>query len=125
MTEIAQVYVNQLRYADALEVAEAINQLLGRVNEPNGPGGTVGRTLPASASQVTVWADSRTNSVVVSSLPDLMAIVAYISEKLDQKPQQEGRSFVYTPKNAGESNLATILNNLLTQIQGFNQQGGN
>ncbi len=199
--EIAQVRVRQLRYANAGEVARAIHQLFGRGNEPNGPSGTAGRMLPASASQVVASADSRTNSIVftgpkavldaitavvenrdrqspddpnrvdaktiglryakatdtaalinavfgnvrtpgrsaspaekvvasgnayrnaviVSGLPDMMAIVTYIIEKLDRKPEQEGRHFVYSPRNAAETDFMTILNDLLTQLQSFNE----
>jgi len=138
---VADVKVFHLKYADAENTAELINEVFGmesrsRSSSQNQRGGFMsfmGRGGPSRGSQddssggsavdVVAAADQRTNSLVVSGPPDTIAVIAEIITELDENPEQERNLFVYALKNADAENLMTILNNLFEEIQALNQQG--
>ena len=139
---VADVKVFHLKYADAENTAELINEVFGlesrsRSSSQNQRGGFMsfmGRGGPSrggqdqnqsggSAVDVVAAADQRTNSLVVSGPPDTIAVIAEIISELDENPEQERNLFVYALKNADATNLMTILNNLFEEIQALNQQG--
>jgi len=138
---VADVKVFHLKYADAENTAELINEVFGlesrsRSSSQNqrggfmsfmgrgGPrGGSSSDSSSSSAVDVVAAADQRTNSLVVSGPPDTIAVIAEIITELDENPEQERNLFVYALKNADATNLMTILNNLFEEIQALNQQG--
>ena len=113
--KVADVRVFQLRYADATNTADVINQLFnqsqsssssrsrsgrGSRRQEMGPmmfrgpfGGPGGETQQAEGStmvQVTAAADSRTNTVVVTGPESVLNVVAGVIEKLDSPIRQRG-----------------------------------
>jgi general secretion pathway protein D len=150
LSNIADVKVFHLEYADASNTAQLINEVFGQSGTSSsrsrssrsssqqsqqvmfrgGPGGGFmmggpsGTQTTGSSSDVTVVAsaDTRTNSVVVSGPPETLTVIAQIIKDLDENPAAERRIFVYALKNANATNLMTILNNLFQQMQTLNQR---
>ena len=146
LSNLADVKVFHLKYADAQDTAELINEVFGesrtssqttrssnRQNQQvqfmrGGPGGFPGMqqtTQSSSMSNVAIIAsaDSRTNSIVVSGPPETLQSITQIIKELDENPEQERKIFVYPLKNADATNLKEIINSLFAEIQSFNQAG--
>jgi general secretion pathway protein D len=146
LSNVADVKVFHLQYADAQDTSSLINEVFGQSRTSStrstrstsqqsqqiqfmrggfgGPGGQQTTQGVGTTSDVVVVAsaDSRTNSVVVSGPPETLVVIAQIIKQLDENPAQERRIFVYALKNANSTNLMTILNNLFTEMQALNQQ---
>jgi type II secretion system protein D len=146
LSNLADVKVFHLKYADAQDTAELINEVFGesrtssqttrssgRQNQQvqfmrGGPGGFPGTqqtTQSSSMSNVAIIAsaDSRTNSIVVSGPSETLQSITQIIKELDENPEQERKIFVYRLKNADATNLKEIINSLFAEIQSFNQAG--
>jgi len=80
--------VRYLRYADAEELATKLQQHFNQ--QQTGAAGAQGSTPAASAnaSQVSVWADTQTNAIVVTAPPKLMRSLTSIVDKLDIRRAQ-------------------------------------
>jgi len=145
LSNVADVKVFRLEYADASDTAQLINEVFGQsrttssrsssrsssqqnqvVSFRGGPGGFGGQqgSQTTSTSDITVVssADTRTNSVVVSGPAETLVVIAQVIKELDENPAAERRIFVYALKNANATNLMTILNNLFQEMQALNQQ---
>jgi general secretion pathway protein D len=145
LSNVADVKVFRLEYADATDTAQLINEVFGQSRTSTsrsssrsgsqqnstisffrgGPGGFGGQqATQTSSSDITVVAsaDTRTNSVVVSGPPETLTVIAQVIKELDENPAAERRIFVYPLKNATATSLMTILNNLFQEMQALNQQ---
>ncbi len=148
LSNVADVKVFHLEYADAASTAQLINEVFGQSRTSSssrssrsssqqgqqvifrgGPGGGMmggqpGGQTTGSSSDITVVAsaDTRTNSVVVSGPSETLAVIAQIIKDLDENPAAERRIFVYALKNGTATSLMTILNNLFQQMQTLNQR---
>ncbi|MGE5297523.1 MAG: secretin N-terminal domain-containing protein [Solirubrobacterales bacterium] len=149
---VADVKVFHLKYADATDTSELINEVFGQQSSSSsssrsrssrssqnqgvmfgmrgGPGGMMGpmgmqTSSSGNSSDVSTVAsaDTQTNSVVVSGPAETLAIIAQVIEQLDVNPEQERRIFVYAMKNGNAENLMTILNNLFTEMASLDAQG--
>ncbi|HUT29286.1 MAG TPA: secretin N-terminal domain-containing protein [Sedimentisphaerales bacterium] len=142
---VADVKVFHLEYADAENTAQLINEVFGK-DRSSSRSRSSSTDLPlsfrrgrfgsndsqqtqesdrsGSIVEVVASADQRTNSIVVSGPPDTLEVIAQVIKELDANPEQERQIFVYALKNAEASNLKEILNNLFTEIQSLNQEGG-
>lgn len=136
MAEIAEVRVFHLKYADATNTAQLINQIFQEDQQATqrtrergdpfsrmrrlfrGPGGEQSSTTDSARPSVNVSAaaDERTNTVVVSAPSDVMEVVDRVIKDLDSKPGEELTIFTYHLKNAQADNLKTVLNNLFTEM---------
>ena len=144
-TDIADVKVYHLEYADAENTAELINDVFGGGSSSRsssqqssrsfrGPGGfnpfdrggdrgRGGDTSSSSSNaEVIASADQRTNSIVVSGPPETLMVIEQIIKELDANPEQERQIFTYPLKNANAANVMEILNSLFEEIQNLNQQ---
>jgi len=76
--------VRYLQYADAEELSTKLQQHLAQ------SGGTDGTTAPAqnNGTQVSIWADTQTNALVISAPPKMMRSVMSIIDKLDIRRAQ-------------------------------------
>jgi len=79
--------VRYLRYADAEELATKLQQhFQGQVMAAQGAAG--GAPTPARNGEVSVWADSQTNAIVVNAPPKMMRSLMQIVDKLDIRRAQ-------------------------------------
>jgi len=151
LSNVADVKVFHLEYADASNTATLINEVFGQsrtsstsrssrsssqqsqqvqfmgrggMGGPGGMGGMGGSQTTTSSSDITVVAsaDTRTNSIVVSGPPETLKVIEQIVKELDANPEQERRIFVYPLKNGTATSLMTILNSLFQQMQTLNQR---
>ena len=130
MSAVAEIKVFQLDYADATDAARLLNEIFAEerptTGQPQGQGrgrarffmggGRQGQAAQESAGpsqKVTASADSRTNTLVVSAPPDMMAVVESLIKELDANPAEEQGTFLYRLKNAKAVNLAKVLTDLL------------
>jgi general secretion pathway protein D len=149
-SNVADVKVFHLQYADASNTAQLINEVFGQsrtssssrsarsstmqnqqiqfgVGGRGGFGGgggqqQTGQTTSGSDIAVVASGDTRTNSVVVSGPPETLKVIEQIIKELDSNPEQERRIFVYSLKNGTATSLMTILNSLFQQMQTLNQR---
>ena len=75
--------VRYLRYADAEELSTKLQQHFSQQATAEG-----GAQSPNSAAQVSVWADTQTNALVVNAPPKLMRSLMSIVDKLDIRRAQ-------------------------------------
>ena len=75
--------VRYLRYADAEELSTKLQQHFSQQATAES-----GAQSPNSASQVSVWADTQTNAIVVNAPPKLMRSLMSIVDKLDIRRAQ-------------------------------------
>jgi type II secretion system protein D len=148
LSNVADVKVFRLEYADASDTAELVNEVFGQSRSTSsrsstrsssqqnqmitfrggrggfggGMQGTDSQTTGTSDITVVASADTRTNSVVVSGPTETLTVIAQVIKELDENPAAERRIFVYALKNANAANLMTILNNLFQEMQALNQQ---
>jgi len=79
--------VRYLRYADAEELATKLQQhFQGQVAAAQGAGGAA--AAPSRNGEVSVWADSQTNAIVVNAPPKMMRSLMQIVDKLDIRRAQ-------------------------------------
>ncbi len=129
-TEVADVRVIQLRYADALNAADVINQLFGQSGsnsrqnqgaramfQRGGRGGRGGfmqqqQETNGTQLQVTAAADSQTNSVVVTGPANLLDIVEEVVERLDSQIPNPADVKVFHLEYADAENTASLVNEI-------------
>jgi general secretion pathway protein D len=140
--KVADVRVFQLRYADAANTADVINQLFNQsqastARNRGGRGGTQtdmapmmfrgpfgggpGQEQQAEGStmvQVTAAADSRTNTVVVTGPEAVLNVVAGVIEKLDSQIPNVADVKVFHLEYASASDTASLINEVFGQQSG-------
>ena len=82
--------VRYLRYADAEELATKLQQHAQGVVAATAAteGGAAAPSAPARNSEVSVWADTQTNAIVVNAPPKMMRSLMQIVDKLDIRRAQ-------------------------------------
>lgn len=135
--KVADVRVFQLRYADATNVADVINQLFGQnaSSSSRGRGGRGGGSeMPgpmmfrgpftpggeqaegtSSLVQVTAAADSRTNTVVVTGPQAVLEVVAGVIAKLDSPIANVADVKVFRLEYADATDTAELINEVFGQ----------
>jgi len=129
--EVADVRVFQLRYADAMNTAQIINQLFGdsgtssqsqqdsgpmffmRGGPGGGPGGGRSTQQPAESSntlKVTAAADSRTNTIVVTGPDNILDVVADVIKNLDSQIPNVADVKVFHLEYADAQDTAELIN---------------
>ena len=79
--------VRYLRYADAEELATKLQQhFQGQAAAAQGAGGAA--ATPSQNGEVSVWADTQTNAIVVNAPPKMMRSLMQIVDKLDIRRAQ-------------------------------------
>jgi general secretion pathway protein D len=153
MSGVTEVKVFQLKYANATNAAQLINNLFktdttaqqqsgtaagggrGRflAGGPGGAGGAGGApngSAPSPAEQgrgslkVTASADDRTNTLVVSGSPDMLKVIESVVKELDSSPAAVQAVFIYRLNNGSAANLQTVLNNLFSLRVASTSGGG-
>ena len=130
-TKVAGVKIFQLRYADAMNTAEVINQLFGAEgaqssNQPGGfgppmlfrgPGGRGGQAddQTGDRSQVVAAADSQTNTVVVTGPDNILEVVADVVQKLDAPIPNIADVKVFHLEYADAQDTAELINEVFGQ----------
>ncbi|HET6429601.1 MAG TPA: type II secretion system secretin GspD [Phycisphaerae bacterium] len=137
MATVAEVKIYQLKYADATTTSRLITELLRpddaqrqqsqrtilpffRMGGRGGPGG--GRDGGAGTEdaqstrqqRLVATADDRTNTLVVTAPPEMLAVVDKIIEKLDSDPTDPQSVFIYPLKNAEAENVQAVLNDIFS-----------
>jgi general secretion pathway protein D len=129
MSEVSQVKVWQLKYANATNAARLITSIFsddqpsgGNANNPFGRGGrafVVGLPQQPGADEkgqrptkVLASADERTNTLVVSAAPDVLKAIESVVKELDANPAAQQAVFTYRLKNAKAKNVESVLNNI-------------
>jgi general secretion pathway protein D len=122
---IAGVRVYQLRYADALNVAQVVNQLFGQNRASAGsqqnslavfmrrggmPAMDSQQNGTGPALQVTAAADSRTNSVVITGPDAVLDVVEDTVKKLDAQIPNVANVQVFHLQYADATNTSTLIN---------------
>ncbi|MEJ2297602.1 MAG: type II secretion system secretin GspD, partial [Woeseiaceae bacterium] len=84
--------VRYLRYADAEELATKLQehftgQLQAQAGAAGGAGGAPA-AAPANRSEVSIWADTQTNALIINAAPKTMRSVMQIVDKLDIRRAQ-------------------------------------
>jgi len=131
MSAVADVRVFQLRYASATNAARLINEVFREESTAQqqqfGPMRGFRRFIPPEGQEpssteearrsqkVTASADDRTNTVVVSGPPDILAVVERVVLELDSNPAAEQTVFTFRLRNATAANLETVLNELFAE----------
>jgi type II secretion system protein D len=133
--KVADVRVFQLRYADAMNVADVINQLFGQQSSsssrsrssrggdtgpmmfrgPFGGGPGEQRAEGNTLVQVTAAADSRTNTVVVTGPEAVLNVVAAVIEKLDSQIANVADVKVFHLEYADAQDTAELINEVFGQ----------
>ena len=129
-TEVADVRVIQLRYADALNAADVINQLFGQSGsnsrqnqgaramfQRGGRGGRGGfmqqqQETNGTQLQVTAAADSQTNTVVITGPANLLDIVEEVVQRLDAQIPNPADVKVFHLTYADAENTASLVNEI-------------
>lgn len=142
-TEVADVRVFQLRYADAMNTAQMINELFGEQGSSStsqqnagpmafmrgGPGGMFGgrngqdtqQQETSSMLKVSASADSRTNSVVVTGPKEIMDIVADVIKNVDKQIPNFADVKVYHLEYADAQDTAELINEVFGQSRSSSQ----
>jgi len=130
---VTAVRVFQLRYADAESTAELLeevfvddtpseDELMARMMRNRFQRGGRGDDDQAEPSgrrgnRVIASADDRSNSVVVSTAPELMETIAAVIEDLDQDTSEKDSVFIYAVKYSESADLAAVFNDLFNGAQ--------
>jgi len=124
-TEAADVRVFQLRYADALNTAQMINDLFGDDTQSSrsqqdrgpmsfmrGPGGGRDNQQDTTSSMLTVTAagDSQTNSVVVTGPTEILDLVADVIKNVDRQLATLADVKVYHLEYADAQDTSELIN---------------
>jgi len=137
---LAGVRVFQLRYADAMNVAEIINQLFGQSTSssssqqdrnpmffmrggPGGPGAinTQQQEETGSTLKVTAAADSRTNTVAVTGPDDVLEVVAQVVKNLDSQIANVADVKVFHLEYADAQDTAELINEVFGESRTSSQ----
>lgn len=151
MATVADVKVFLLKYADAENTADLINNVFEQESQSSrssdrqqqnpfmrmmggpgggGPGGMGNRnstsqdTATGAAANISVVADAdeRTNAVVVRGPADVLVVIDQVIKELDSNPDEERSLFIYKLKYAEAANLKETLNSLFQELQSLNEQ---
>jgi general secretion pathway protein D len=133
-----EITIIAIYYADADDIAEKINDILGESDENKNkssniqtqfsqiqrrmppPGGnqppqSSGGSVTRRALPLKIIPDERTNSLIVVADPELTLKVRALAEQLDSKVDLSGGGFwVYRLKHADAEELAEIINNVIS-----------
>ncbi len=131
MSEVAQVKVFQLKYANATAAAKLISEIFKEDQPQNNqnplaammrgrrafvmpgmPGGGGDSTTEKRGVKVIASADDRTNTLVVSASPEILKVIDGVVKELDSNPSLEQDVFVYRLKNARATTLEPVLNSI-------------
>jgi general secretion pathway protein D len=135
--DITAVRVFTLRYADATETADQINNVFDTTRQNRNSGGRGGRGggffnrgpmgfmgpggmrggAPNTERQVQeesimAVADTRTNSVVVRAASTVMTSIEQMIKGLDSNPARNKQVYVYTLENADPEEVTTVIEGL-------------
>ncbi len=140
-TQVAGVKIFQLRYADAMNTAEVINQLFGEGQDTQqsnqrgffgpmmfrGPGGRTSQNDQESGSQaqVVAAADSQTNTVVVTGPDNILEVVASVVEKLDAPIPNVADVKVFHLEYADAQDTAELINEVFGESSNSRTQSSN
>ena len=143
ISQVTEVRVFQLEYADAsdtarlieqtFEAAPSIEEAVGRVIQQRfsrgngrggggrGGGGDSNESIRESRA-VTASSDDRTNSLLVSASPDMMQTIADIIEDLDVDTTAKESVLIYHVRNMEATDLEQIFNDLFEDSSTRNSQ---
>jgi len=148
--DITEVRVFALRYADAEQMAETINEVFegdAQASERRSSQQRVFRGPPfmrdfmrgqerqqqqdqsrrqAEESKVVAVADTRTNAVVVTAASQTMDQIERMVKELDSDPAKDRKVFIYSLENADAETVAEILTNMFeerTSGTGYSRTG--
>lgn len=136
--DITEVRVFALRYADAEQMAETINEVFEGENQASERQSSQRRFFrgppfmrdfmpgrqqqdeqqsrrQAEESKVVAVADTRTNSVVVTAASQTMAQIERMVRELDSDPAKDRKVFIYSLENADAETVAEILTNMFEE----------
>ncbi|MHC4227202.1 MAG: secretin N-terminal domain-containing protein, partial [Planctomycetota bacterium] len=136
--EVADVRVFQLRYADAMNAAQVINDLFGEEGSSSssqqgfgpmafmrgGPGGSRGTQQQEESSsklKVTAAADSQTNTVVVTGPKEILDVVADVIKNLDSQIATHADVKVYHLEYADAQDAAELINEVFGESRTSSQ----
>ena len=134
--KVAGVKIFQLRYADAMNTAEMINQLFSDEQSSSqnqrggpmmfrGPGGRgPGRDQEeqtGSTAKVSAAADSQTNTVVVTGPDDMLEVVAEVVKKLDSQLPNVADVKVFHLEYADAQDTAELINEVFGESRTSSQ----
>ena len=127
-TQVADVRVYQLKYADAMNTADVINRLFGEEQSTSrdrdrgffgpmmfrGPGGRGGQDGDQEANQATVVAaaDSMTNTVVVAGPANILEVVSEVVQRLDAPVPDVADVKVFHLEYADAQDTAELINEI-------------
>ncbi|MHC4520920.1 MAG: secretin N-terminal domain-containing protein, partial [Planctomycetota bacterium] len=131
-TQVAGVKIFQLRYADAMNTAEVINQLFGEGQSsqsnqrggfpfpmmfrgPGGPSRGQSDDQDDKPGQVVAAADSQTNTVVVTGPDNILEVVADVVTKLDAPIPNVADVKVFHLEYADAQDTAELINEVFGQ----------
>ena len=140
--DVTSVKVFRLKYADAGEMADLLNNLFGdetKTDENNRPrfsffsppqpssGSTANESARAKKqAKVSAVADRRTGAVVVTASKAMIEQIGKMIEDLDSDPARKQHVYVYSLENADAQEVAQVLQDLFqtttTQSQRSTQQ---
>ncbi len=136
--KVAGVRIFQLRYADAMNTAEMINQLFGEEESSTrnqrggfgpmmfrGPGGRGSRGQDdeeaGSMAKISAAADSQTNTVVVTGPDNLLEIVADVIKNLDSQLPNVADVKVFHLEYADAQDTAELINEVFGESRTSSQ----
>jgi len=136
--KVAGVKIFQLRYADAMNTAEMINQLFGEEQSSTqnqrggfgpmmfrGPGGRSSRTQQdeeaGSLARVAAAADSQTNTVVVTGPDNVLEVVAEVVKGLDSQIPNIADVKVFHLEYADAQDTAELINEVFGESRTSSQ----
>ena len=136
--KVAGVKIFQLRYADAMNTAEMINQLFGgeQSSSQNQSGGfgpmmfrgpgvggqqTERNEEAGSAARVAAAADSQTNTVVVTGPDDVLEVVAEVIKNLDSQLPNVADVKVFHLEYADAQDTAELINEVFGESRTSSQ----
>jgi general secretion pathway protein D len=139
VTDVTETRIFRLQHADAVELAQIVNELYPDTSSQNsrnnqrgreggrgffgGPFGPFGGTSQQASSgqsersllqtKVVAVGDPRTNSLVVTSSRETMSMIAEMVGRLDSTDAKKQRVYVYQIKHADADNVANVLRGML------------
>jgi len=134
--KVAGVRIFQLRYADAMNTAEMINQLFGEEDSSSqnqrggpmtfrGPGGRGSRGQQdqegGSLAKISAAADSQTNTIVVTGPDDMLEVVAEVVNKLDSQLPNVADVKVFHLEYADAQDTAELINEVFGESRTSSQ----
>jgi general secretion pathway protein D len=134
--KVAGVKIFQLRYADAMNTAEMINQLFGDESGSSqnqqggpmmfrGPGGRGPRMdqgeETGGTTKVSAAADSQTNTVVVTGPDDILEVVAEVVKNLDSQLPNVADVKVFHLEYADAQDTAELINEVFGESRTSSQ----